>query len=316
MRSTQYVPAGPRRAELAVHLEDLRRTAGLTFAELAAATARLSEEDLGAEISAATLKRAARCEVVPREDTVRAFARACGVDFLDEHHTLRLWRAARAEERGKRAALQAPSVPNIRTFADLVAALAAAYEDAGAPPLAVLQQRAGTRAIHGDVVEGAVLLPTTTAWRIIHRKVKYVGWDQCAAFLRACGHSHRRLEKWRQAWTRATAAPGAPAPVHTSVPRDRVLDLYRMTGTTDTWFRRILQQMNPEDVETAFVLGAHQLLAQEARRNGAGPAMIRPSPDAGDAAADRVSGRDGTRVLVSADTDHCARSVALVFPGA
>ncbi|MEV3954329.1 hypothetical protein [Streptomyces albogriseolus] len=54
-----------------------------------------------------------------------AFVRACGATGRQEQPALKLWRQARAESRGILAHLKAPSVGNIRTFADLITALAA-----------------------------------------------------------------------------------------------------------------------------------------------------------------------------------------------
>ncbi|MEU1056958.1 transposase [Streptomyces sp. NPDC005876] len=68
---------------------------------------------------------------VPVERAVMAYVRACGVG--GEEEALRLWRAARAESRGRLCGLRAPHVDSIHTRAALFAALAAVYERAGAP---------------------------------------------------------------------------------------------------------------------------------------------------------------------------------------
>jgi hypothetical protein len=64
---------------------------------------------------------------VPVERAVMAYVRACGVG--GEEEALRLWRAARAESRGRLCGLRAPHVDmdSIRTRAALFAALAAVY---------------------------------------------------------------------------------------------------------------------------------------------------------------------------------------------
>ncbi|MGW4034563.1 helix-turn-helix domain-containing protein [Streptomyces sp. NPDC004838] len=209
--------AGLHHTKLVVLLAVLKDHCGLTFAELAARTADL--EDTTA-VSASTLKRAAAPRTVPQEHVVTAYVRACGATPEDERDALKLWRAARAEDRGILATLQAPSVTSIRTHADLAAALAAAYERAGAPPLRVVQDRATT-----DEADGALLLPLTTAWRITRREGQGpVNWTQCEAFLRACGINPRRMRPWQEAFTRAHASgqteraakaattPPAPAP--------------------------------------------------------------------------------------------------------
>lgn len=284
MRPTTPACAGPRRAELAALLAALREAAGLTFAELAAGTAQLG----GAAVSAATLSRAARCETVPKESTVLAYVRACGGGIDQEYTALRLWRAARTEERGVLARLQAPSVTNIRTPADLTAALAAAYEAAGAPPLRTLQQRAGT-----DNVKGDSLLPLGSAWRIIHLEGHPADWTQCAAFLRGCGINHRRMDRWHQAWMRAAAntepapsrAPYAPRiPLHGNgralsdlslvlhgVPVAMSFSPVRMErGLTRSAqvMARLLSRLSPQDRSTVLAASFVHLLDTEARRNG------------------------------------------------
>ncbi|GAA4027286.1 helix-turn-helix domain-containing protein [Streptomyces plumbiresistens] len=182
---------------LGVFLGALKDRCRLTFAELAARTAEL--EDTTA-VSASTLKRALYRGAVPQEHVVTAYVRACGATAEEERDALKLWRAARAEDRGILASLRAPSVTSIRTSADLDAALAAAYERAGAPPLRVLQLRAAT-----DEADGALLLPLTTAWRITRREGRPANWTQCEAFLRACGIHPRRMRPWQEAFQRTQA---------------------------------------------------------------------------------------------------------------
>ncbi|WP_060905425.1 response regulator transcription factor [Streptomyces scabiei] len=200
---------------VSAYLDGLRQIAGITFAELAANIARLGDPRL--VVSAATLKRAASGLNVPKETTVIAFVRGIlgEEDEYAEHLALRRWRLARAKERGMLTRLKAPSVGNIRTRADLAAALAAAFEEAGAPPLRTLRQRAAT-----DTINGEHLLPLSTAWRIIRREAHPADWRQCEAFLRGCGIHQRRMDQWRQAWNR-TVATEHRAPVRRRPPRRR-----------------------------------------------------------------------------------------------
>ncbi|MFD5836171.1 hypothetical protein ACFWHV_21755 [Streptomyces collinus] len=141
------------------------------------------------------------------------FTRACDATAEEERQALKLWRAARAEERGILATLQAPLVPNVRTLADFTAALAAAYERAGAPPLRVLLERATASGI-----DGALLLPPTTAWRMTRRQSRVSDWTQCEAFLRGCGIHPRRMRSWHEAWKRAQAHAPMPAERAVSAP--------------------------------------------------------------------------------------------------
>jgi hypothetical protein len=111
-------------------------------------------------VSETTLKRAVSGPGVPQEATVTVYLRACNASADAERLLMGAWRAARAEQRGKLAELQAPAVENIRIGADLSATLATVYEEAGAPSLHVLRERAGA-----DGIAGTSLLPKTTAWR-------------------------------------------------------------------------------------------------------------------------------------------------------
>ncbi|MGW1496455.1 helix-turn-helix domain-containing protein [Streptomyces sp. NPDC002402] len=204
--------AGRRHTRLSAVLTGLKEASGLTFDELAARTT----------VSTSALKRAAGLHTVAPEHVVTAFVRACGADTDQEREVLKLLRAARAEQRGILATLHAPAVTAIRTPADLTAALAAAYERAGAPALRVLQERATTN--HTD---GALLLPRTSAWRITRREALPTTWTQCAAFLRGCGIHPRRMPAWHDAWTRT----------QTPTPTGRTAS--RLTSRVTPWTDRI-----------------------------------------------------------------------------
>ncbi|MFB8760695.1 hypothetical protein [Streptomyces nigra] len=193
---------GQRHAQLIDLLAALKVRSRLTYAQMAARTAGLEDTDA---VPTTTLKRALDPHAVPKEYVVTAFVRACGAAIEEERDVLKVWRAARAEDRGILAALRAPSVSATRTRADFRAALVAAYERAGAPPLRVLQDRAGT-----DEVDGDVLLPRTTAWRITRREGQGpVSWTQCEAFLRGCGIHPRHMGPWLDAWKRTRTLPRA-----------------------------------------------------------------------------------------------------------
>lgn len=188
-------------AHLTALLRALKDRCRLTFSELADRAA----QGESAAVSASTLKRAAGGHTLPQEDVVTAYVRACGATAEEELEALKRWRAARAEQRGILADLHAPAVRSIRTPADLDAALAAAYERAGAPPLRVLQERATT-----DEADGTMLLPLTTLWRITRREARPATWEQCAAFLRGCGIHPRRMGPWQEAWQRIHTVRAEP----------------------------------------------------------------------------------------------------------
>jgi hypothetical protein len=210
MTSPLPVSAGVRRSSrqhtrLTALLRALKARCRLTFSELADCAA----QDESAAVSASTLKRAAGGHTLPQEHVVTAYARACGATAEEEREALKRWRAARAEQRGILASLHAPAVRSIRTPADLDAALTAAYERAGAPPLRAVQERATT----GED-DGSLLLPLTTLWRITRREARPATWKQCMAFLRGCGIHPRRMGPWCEAWHRlhTTALTEQPAP--------------------------------------------------------------------------------------------------------
>ncbi|GGR09972.1 hypothetical protein [Streptomyces pilosus] len=123
-----------------------------------------------------------------------AYVRGCEATLEQECKALKLWRRARAKERGILRLLHAPGVHSIRTRQDFTAALAAVYEGTGAPPLRTVQQRAGTVPQPDGAPGGreVFLLPLGTLWRIVHRKIKLPTWNQCEAFLRGCGITGQR----------------------------------------------------------------------------------------------------------------------------
>ncbi|MFK0025688.1 helix-turn-helix domain-containing protein [Streptomyces sp. NPDC090798] len=252
--------AGRRHTALVVFLAALKDRSRLTFAELALRASGLEDTTT---VSASTLKRAVDARNVPQEHVVAAFVRACGASAEEQRDAWGLWQAARAEHRGILAALQAPSVPNIRTPQDLNAALAAAYERAGAPPLRVLQKRATTA-----TTDGTVLLPLTTLWRITRREAQAITWKQCKAFLRALGAAHPyQIRLWHEAFTRArTPGPSAPAdgPLTQSARLARLATMHYSTKIS-TQFKALLNRMTPHEVETVLTIGTAYLTTENLR---------------------------------------------------
>lgn len=312
MTSPLTAPSGTRRssrhhAHLTALLRALKDRCRLTFSELAERTA----QDESGAVSASTLKRAAGGRTLPQEDVVTAYVRACGATMEDELEALQRWRAARAEERGILADLHAPAVRSIRTPADLDAALAAAYERAGAPPLRVLQERATT----GEA-DGTLLLPLTTLWRITRREARPATWEQCAAFLRGCGIHRRRMGRWQEAWQRIHTNVWAEQPVPAAqraargwwnesalsahvMPLAEQLDLreaYR-SAVDDHWesatvhpVSRVYAGLDPAEQRTVLTAGLTHLVTARgrARLNGTAP----------DTGIDAMVVRDGKLVLL------------------
>ncbi len=190
----------PELARLAVWLRNLRNTARLTNRELADRTG----------LHATTLQRAASGRSVPRRQVVCAYARACG-DETDHIETL--WKAARRHEcrtRQSDGAVSAAPLPElVLDVADLSAALVALWESSGAPPLRMMEARAGAFGV----------LSRSTAHRIISRRTVPRSATQFEAFLRACELPEDEYEPWKAAYTRAWRSsksrkapePGPPA---------------------------------------------------------------------------------------------------------
>ncbi|GGV29931.1 hypothetical protein GCM10010260_83120 [Streptomyces filipinensis] len=293
MRAVRTAPVGSPGAALGSMLENLRQQAQLTFADLAERTAALGDPALA--VSAATLKRAAGGHTLPKETTVVAYVRGCGATPQQEHNALQLRKRARAKDRGILRQLHAPGVHSIRTRQDFTAALAAVYEDAGAPPLRTVQLRAGTVAQPDGVPSECevFLLPLGTLCRIVNRKVKLPAWNHCEAFLRGCGITGQRtLQQWKQAWSRASTAPAtatAAQELHEEEwnalrRRAALRRLLRMTAAPasgpaspdqgpavradDQRWRRLIELLPPTAFEEVVVRGVQTYLTSEAARNG------------------------------------------------
>lgn len=196
---TERAGRPPTRARIAlgVFLTQLHMINGPSWAELSRLTG----------LSVSTLQRTARTSgSVPREENVITFVKG----ITDAPRTVtdakQRWRRARIEERGRLRPLNAPPPDGVRNDADLRAALAAAYEKDGAPPLRTLQRRAGTAG--GE----AFILPLATACRIVNRGRLPNDQRQYEAFLTGCGIPEHALGPWREAWHRVRIAQ--PAPYH------------------------------------------------------------------------------------------------------
>lgn len=271
-------------AVLATFLAGLRKRAGLTFQELTSRIRELPEPE--SRPSAATLKRAAKdAGTVPKEPTVSAFVRGCGGGPAELRTSLRLWRLARTEERGVLSKLRAPAPNNVRDWPDLMSALAAAYEKAGAPPLRVVQKRGGASG-------GVLLLPLSTVSRIVNRTGRPADLQQYEAFLRGCGITRQQqLDQWRQAWKRTTTAqPGtsAAAVAHqntrTSDTSSSTIRPVRRNASehqqsfSPLWAGR-LARLPVEELEVILAAGLTHLLESKAHRNGPSPGTTSSVPE-------------------------------------
>lgn len=188
-------------SDLALWLREQRARSGRTYRELAIRT----------KCTATTLQRAASGNTVPTRATVLSYARACDASA---EVALKLWKAARYEAAagGRRGRVPKPDL--IWDPAELSRALVDLYLRAGAPPLRLMEIRAG----------GLGVLPRSAAHRIVKGLTIPFYSSQFKGFLKACEVPEHEHEKWVAAWGRAIRtdrqehmpdaadAPGGAAP--------------------------------------------------------------------------------------------------------
>ncbi|WP_069734921.1 helix-turn-helix transcriptional regulator [Streptomyces sp. EN27] len=221
--------------------------------------ARLSQRDLAARatISRGTVQNAESGRTAPSALLLDAYLKACGADSRTADRARRLRTRGRSDQRGRLRGLCAPAPDLIHDRHDLAAALAAAFERAGAPPL-------GDRHLIGDREP----LPRTTAWRIVNRQGLPASVTQLETFLTACGISPAVQRLYTDAYRRVTATrPARPTP-----PRARRNDIrtivearserHELTGTAAAIARQLPAEALEEILFTAII--------REAQRNGSG----------------------------------------------
>jgi transcriptional regulator with XRE-family HTH domain len=217
LREPQWRTAGFPLWKLAEHLRRVRRSAGLTYQELADT----------AHVPVGKLRRAADGKTLPEQATVEAYARGCG---RDPGYAVR-WRerAEKARQRKLRAVPRRPgsgwpkglgraskpwSLPEpggargiaraaarrAATFDTLVAALECLRLAAGKPTLKELAEAARQN--------GEWLLPSTAS-DMLRRKTRRPRREIVLTFARACGEPDEWLPEWEGGWSRASRAPAA-----------------------------------------------------------------------------------------------------------
>lgn len=181
-REKEIITTNAALRDLVEWLRGMRVQAGLSYRELA--------DRVG--LHATTLQRVASGGSIPKLMPVLAYARGCDAQPEDAR---RLWQKARREHvrSGTQHRQQAPAPAYVRDFADLSAALRGLYEGACAPPLRVMEQRAGK---HGQ-------LPRSSAHRIVNKETVPRSLQQFQAFLRACEVPAGHWKEWEDAWSRA-----------------------------------------------------------------------------------------------------------------
>ncbi|MGW1170605.1 helix-turn-helix domain-containing protein [Streptomyces sp. NPDC002550] len=235
---------GPHRPfdALAEHLTSLRQAARLTQRALADA----------ANVSRGAVQRAESGTTAPSMAVLDAYLRACTAGEAETARAHFLRNRGRTAQRDRLRTLNAPAPPLIHTKNDLGAALAAAYERAGAPCLSDARLTPGRRP-----------LPRTTAWRIVKRKGLPATTEQLVTFLTACGLRPAEHRPYLNAYHRITAQRGArPLPAA----RRAVGQITGATPLAD--ILRILEQL-PNDLHRELLVVTSRVASREAHRNGA-----------------------------------------------
>ncbi|MFJ6558165.1 multiprotein-bridging factor 1 family protein [Streptomyces luteogriseus] len=208
--------------ELAEFLRSLRRTAGLTYAELAERSA----------YSAATLKRTASGKALPDMNVAFDYVIGClppGQAVSDTGRAfISRWKTAKsAVDKAKRTARRSTVLPKpqlARDQADLSGALRDAWARAGRPSMRLVE-----RVSHGQV-------PRSTANVIATAHTFPRDIRQYIAFLRVCEIEGRALVPWFQAWFKVVGVPSTLQPALRALQGDSdaqatFVDLYaQVTG--------------------------------------------------------------------------------------
>ncbi|MBY8864521.1 helix-turn-helix domain-containing protein [Streptomyces sennicomposti] len=244
-------------AQLAEHLTALRGAAGLTQRALAQA----------ASISRGAVQRAESGTAAPTQAVLTAYVRACRDRDEDLDRASLLLDHGRAAQRDRLRLIKAPHPTLIHTADDLGAALAAAYEQAGAPPLRSLNR------------DGHARLPLATASRVVNRKSLPATVGQLVTFLTACKVPPAQQRPYIDAYYRITgsrrARPAPPRARRTSqlVPSGP-LPRYDISGIA-VGIKTLASVIDQIDVHPErFAPGVEAALAvsrsldQEAHRNG------------------------------------------------
>jgi len=173
-------------AELAARLRGLRVAAHLTQQRLGQTPG----------LSRSAVQRCESGSTAPSPEVLRAYIDACRGTDADRRIAQTLRARGRAVHRGRLPLLRAPHPTAIRTRPDLHAALAAAYENAGAPRLRDFALR---------VPKGGAPISLATACRIVHRQALPSSVRQLETWLSVCGVPAGHRQHYRGAFSAVTA---------------------------------------------------------------------------------------------------------------
>ncbi|MFJ8113056.1 helix-turn-helix domain-containing protein [Streptomyces sp. NPDC096132] len=239
-------------AALAKHLIGLRRAARLPQRALA---------DVAA-ISRTAVQRAESGIAAPSPSVLDAYVRGCRASPEDLARARLLRRYGRITQRGRLRSLRAPSPALIHSADDLGLALAAMYEQDGAPALREFSRRVTHRPP----------LPVTSVWRFVHRKGLPASTEQLVTYLMACGISPAEQRLYVRAYQRIVAGRGErPGPPRTRHRAARPDELAHYTDKISPTYRSLMDRMSAVDVETALTVGVAYVYAEQSQRNGVAP---------------------------------------------
>ncbi|MDI5969380.1 helix-turn-helix transcriptional regulator [Streptomyces sp. SL13] len=277
-RNLQRPPTGRPYRELADRLTHLRTTARLTQRELAASIG----------VSRGAVQRAEAGTTAPSTTFLDRYITSCRGTPADRAAVAVLRAAGRATERGRLPGLDAPAPAHIRTRADLSAALAAAYEKAGAPPLRDFARRSPA---------GGAPIPLAGASRIKRRDRLPSTAGQLETWLEVCGVPHHQRQHYRDAYATLTTArprriparrPHAARGAGSSLASLVAIEDHPIVITGDHTRTLTLtgpayalaQHLHPKLIEEILLTGLTRLTSREAHLNGGGyqPDLLLTTP--------------------------------------
>lgn len=259
---TQRPPAPrPPYGELGAHLRRLRTAAGLTQRELASR----------AGVSRGAVQEAEAGRRAPTRAVLTRCLDTCGASEV-ERATADLLRArGRSAQRGRRYGLQAPAPDAIRTEGDLRAALAAAYESGGHPPV---------RDFSSLVPPGGEPVSPAGASRIHRGRALPASAGQLETWLALCRVPRKDLPHYRAAYAEITtyraprSVPARPGRAAASRPDLVVVaegepESVELSGLAAA----VARQLPAAALEQILLTGLTRLAGAQAQRNGGGTYM-------------------------------------------